>query len=296
MRSRVQHQFCQITVRKAVTALTDGLSVDLHIDAIAALRGSVVSPLDVRDSVLLRDQDVTHMYLALLHRINGDYENAFDILRPYIEFSLDVVGRTRWNGQTYLSDICIVLGQNQDAVALAVPFFEDPGWGRDCKGCGEKAEWPGEAVVCRMCLDFFCGKCFPGLKKGEMTNYCLSGHDLLKVERESVASDACTVPFRGEEMDITDICKILAKDWTLKDVLKDAVEEIKDAIEEVEDMVEAVKNMDEEVKDMAEQVKDMEAEVQVMEEKLKDMDEGLKGMEEILKNKEEEMKDTEEEL
>jgi hypothetical protein len=74
-----------------------------------------------------------HMYLALLQRINGDYEAALEVLRPYIQCSFDVLECARYSGQLRLSTICIASGQEEDAAALVAPYRKS--WARKCEGC-----------------------------------------------------------------------------------------------------------------------------------------------------------------
>jgi hypothetical protein len=95
-----------------------------------------------------------------------------------------------------------------------------------------------------------------GIKKGEMTKYCITGHDLLDVKRECPVGDGRKVAFRGTTMDITDIAKILAKESNMEDEVKDAEEKVKDAEEKVKDAEEKVKDAEEKVKDAEVEVKD----------------------------------------
>jgi hypothetical protein len=150
--------FCQICIRQA---LQSGLEMveDHRLRGIENLLKSGIEPSYVTVKIFWGEKSL--LYMALLQRLTGSIEAATETLKPYMNACMILMrGTTQQQqgiGQWMLGVSLLVLGENEDGLAMVRHIYSSTGW--RCSGCRDVVVGPEIAQICQCCLEFFCSEC-----------------------------------------------------------------------------------------------------------------------------------------
>jgi hypothetical protein len=226
----IARDYCRICVRKTVEADSDD-EKQKYLQAVRKLYDAHMEPYDSTDETNWGVEIDT--YLALLHRLNGQVENASSTLRPFIHHCVStalvmgIYGRDT-RAIRALGESLLALDHVKDACDL-LHYVHDTRGG-SCSSCNNFFRDRENTAMCQHCFEYFCGYCLRDMEEARLTRFCMSGHKLLE-RKPGPHLDKCSycgkgwrcdegdkIVFRGEKTSVDDCLNLIKGEWNLEDV------------------------------------------------------------------------------
>ncbi|KAF2829113.1 hypothetical protein CC86DRAFT_403770 [Ophiobolus disseminans] len=207
----VARSFCHISIRKSAEAGRNDCAKH-YLYTVLALFNSGLEPQDPTKKIVYGEH--THVYLALLHRLNGSIEDAARVLQPLMARCCDLAGEGFLScaiGIWSLAEPLLTLGETKNATDLLNYVLCTHGWG--CDGCGEHTSGNTSTCICQYCFESFCDTCRKGLASPRLTRFCFEGHSVLTLKSSSQGVPRDEIVFRGERIALNDCLVLLKEQW-----------------------------------------------------------------------------------